>query len=288
VRIYLTAGAAANDAADDSSYRLQKPHREENAVAGEEIILGISDLSVRFGGVVALDSVSFDVARGAICGLIGPNGAGKTTVFNCLSRLYTPQQGEIRFNGASLLDCPVHRIARQGIGRTFQHVALFSTMSVIENIRIGGWSHSHTGFMRGFFRSRATREEERTVAEKAAGIADFLGLTPHADTPVGRLPFGIQKRVELGRALALDPQLLLLDEPAGGLNHEELESLRDTIVAAHQRFALTTLLVEHNVDLVMGISDQVVVLDFGRKIAHGTPEAVRNDPAVIKAYLGDL
>ena len=257
-------------------------------MAGEEIILGISDLSVRFGGVVALDSVSFDVPRGAICGLIGPNGAGKTTVFNCLSRLYTPQQGAIRFNGASLLDCPVHRIARQGIGRTFQHVALFSTMSVLENLQVGGWSHSQTSFIRGFFRSRSTQDEERALAEKAAGIAEFLGLTRHADTPVGRLPFGIQKRVELGRALALDPQLLLLDEPAGGLNQEELASLRDIIVAAHRRFGLTMLLVEHNVDLVMGISDQVVVLDFGRKIAHGTPHAVRNDPAVIKAYLGDL
>jgi branched-chain amino acid transport system ATP-binding protein len=260
-------------------------------VAGEAVdraapLLGVSGLSVRFGGIVALDGISFAVPRGQICGLIGPNGAGKTTLFNCLSRLYQPDSGTIVFDGRDLLREPRHRMAALGIGRTFQNLALFRTMSVRENILVGGHSRIRGGFVANALRVPLVAREEARLAARAAELIEVLELGALADASVAGLPFGIQKRVELARALACEPKLLLLDEPAGGLNHEEVERLRALVLLLRERFGLTVLLVEHHMNFVMTVSDKVVAFDFGRKIADGTPEEVRNAPEVARAYLG--
>jgi branched-chain amino acid transport system ATP-binding protein len=251
-----------------------------------EDLLRIRDVSLRFGGIVALDRVSFDIGRGEICGLIGPNGAGKTTLFNCLSRLYTPDEGEITFKGKPLLNVPRHRVATLGIGRTFQNLALFRTMSVRRNIVVGAHCRTHTGFLADAVRLPRVRAEERTLARKVDVLVAMLGLEQVAALSVGELPFGTRKRVELARALASEPILLLLDEPAGGLNHDEVDQLRALILMIRERLALTILLVEHHMNLVMRVSDKVVALDFGRKIADGKPKDVQASPAVIRAYLG--
>jgi branched-chain amino acid transport system ATP-binding protein len=246
----------------------------------------VQDVAVHFGGIVALDGVSFDVARGQIVGLIGPNGAGKTTLFNCLSRLYPLDRGNIEFEGASLLALPIHRIAQAGIGRTFQNLALFRTMTVLQNIMAGGHSHSRGGFFANALRLPFVQREEQALHAEAMNIVSLLELDAVAHARVMDLPFGTQKRVELGRALAAKPKLLLLDEPAGGLNHEEVSALSELMKHVRDALGVTILLVEHHMSLVMSTSDRVVALNFGRKIAEGTPAEVQGHADVISAYLG--
>jgi branched-chain amino acid transport system ATP-binding protein len=231
-------------------------------------LLSLRNVTRRFGGIVALDGVSLDVPEGEIVGLIGPNGAGKTTAFNVVTRLYTPNEGDVLFAGETLLKTPVHGIVGRGIARTFQNVELFKTMTVLDNVLVGAQSR------------RGNTEAE------AREVLAYVGLDAIAQRPVAGLPFGTLKRVELARALVAAPKLLLLDEPAGGLNHEEVAELGRFIQQIRDDRKLTVLLVEHHMNLVMGISDHVYVMNFGKTIADGTPDAVRSNPAVIEAYLG--
>jgi branched-chain amino acid transport system ATP-binding protein len=259
---------------------------DKSAVVQASALLAVEGVTIRFGGVTALQDVSFEVARGAICGLIGPNGAGKTTLFNCISRLYDPSAGSIVFDGRPLASFARHALAAVGVARTFQNLALFSTMTVRENVRVGAHAIARGGFLSNALAMPLARREEREIAERADALIEEFGLAAVADCPAGELPFGVRKRVELARALATGPKLLLLDEPAGGLNHSEVDGLAEEIRAIRDRRGLAVLLVEHHMNLVMRVSDQVVALDFGRVIANGRPDEVRMNREVVRAYLG--
>ena len=250
-------------------------------------LLRVSDVAMRFGGVVALGGVSFDVGYGQICGLIGPNGSGKTTLFNCISGFYRYTDGDILFEGRSLKRLGRHRMAGLGLGRTFQNVALFRNMSVRDNILVGAHHLSRSGFISNALRVPAVRQEEVQAFGRLQDLLDLLDLHDVAERRAGSLPFGTQKRVELARALIGGPKLLMLDEPAGGLNHSEVDGLAQLLQRIRAHFDLSILLVEHHMNLVMRVSDRVVALEQGLKIADGTPDQVRQNPDVVRAYLGE-
>ncbi|HEV2597924.1 ABC transporter ATP-binding protein [Sphingopyxis sp.] len=256
-------------------------------MTGAEPLVEVRDVTVRFGGIVALDGISFDIRPGELLGLIGPNGAGKTTLFNCLSRLYTPSSGDIRVETRSILGLPPHRMAALGLGRTFQNVALFDGLSVRDNVRIGTHSVSRSDPLSDALRGPWVRRRTAVADRKVDEILAWLELGAVADILAGDLPFGTRKRVEMARALASGPKLLMLDEPAAGLNRAEVDELALLLRRVRAESGVSVLLVEHNMGLVMGVSDRIVVLNFGRKIAEGIPSAIRDDPRVVEAYLGE-
>lgn len=249
-------------------------------------LLEVEDLSLHFRGVRALEHVSFAVERGELLAIIGPNGAGKTSVFNCISGVYRPASGRIRFDGADITGKKPHRIASMGLVRTFQNVEVFQSMTVLENLLLGRFNKSRTGVLAGaVWEGRAVREEVEQ-RRKVEEVADFLEIQAIRDARVGSLPYGLQKRIELGRALAMEPRLLMLDEPVAGMNQEETEDMVRFVLDVKEELGITVVLVEHDMSVVMQISDRVCVLDFGEVIALGEPETVARQPAVLEAYLG--
>jgi len=249
-------------------------------------LMEVKDITVKFGGLVAASEITMDVEEGKIHSLIGPNGAGKTTMFNVITRVITPDEGEILFDGETLLKLKPHEIIKSGIARTFQNLEIFKIMTVRDNFLVGEHVNIDTRLSAEIFQTKHILTEESKSVAKAVQIAEFLGLKNRLNSLTGMLPYGLQKMVEIGRALISSPRLLLLDEPAAGLNPSETEFLKDVIREIKSQ-GVTILLVEHDMSLVMDISDYITVMNFGKKIAEGTPEKIKNDPEVIKAYLGE-
>jgi branched-chain amino acid transport system ATP-binding protein len=253
-----------------------------------ETLLSAKDLSVRFGGVLAVNNVSFDVQKGEVFTLIGPNGAGKTTVFNLISRIYTPTSGSIEFEGKVLTEQPAHKIASLGIARTFQNIELFENASVLHNLLIGRHTHRQTSLWQDLFFTSKVRQTELQARRKAEEVIDLLDLQHYRDMHVAGLPYGVRKVVELARALCTEPKLLLLDEPSSGLNVEETEDMAFWIADIKNELGITVLMVEHDMSLVSKVSDRVLAMNQGEKLALGTAREVQNDPGVVEAYLGSI
>jgi branched-chain amino acid transport system ATP-binding protein len=250
-------------------------------------LLEIRDVTKSFGGVQAVGGVSLDVVKGDIMSVIGPNGAGKTTLLNMISGFYHPDRGRIVLDGRDVTDLAPSRIAELGVARTFQNIALFRGMTVLDNLMLGRHVHMRSGLLSSFVYWGLAQKEEVKHRQRVEDIIDFLKIQDLRRRPTGSLAYGLQKRVELGRALALDPQVLLLDEPMGGCNHEEKEDMARFVLDVNEEWGVTVILIEHDMGVVMDISDRVAVLDMGQKIAEGTPDEVRANPRVIKAYLGE-
>jgi branched-chain amino acid transport system ATP-binding protein len=253
-----------------------------------EVILEVRNISLRFGGVKALSDISFDVREHEIRAIIGPNGAGKSSMLNCINGVYQPQEGAIRLRGKTFRHMNSRQVAEMGVARTFQNLALFKGMSVLDNIMTGRNLKMRTNILQQAIRWGAAEREETAQRIVVERIIDFLEIQPFRKTPVGRLPYGLQKRVDLGRALAMEPQVLLLDEPMAGMNVEEKQDMSRFILDVNDEFGTTIVLIEHDMGVVMDISDRVVVLDYGKKIGDGSPDEVRADPDVIGAYLGTV
>jgi len=251
-----------------------------------EVILNVQNISLSFGGVKALSDISFDVREHEIRAIIGPNGAGKSSMLNCINGVYTPQHGQITFRGQTFSHMDSHQVAVMGVARTFQNLALFKGMSVLDNIMTGRNLRMESNLLWQALRLGPAEREEIEHRKRVEEIIDFLEIQAYRKTPVGQLPYGLQKRVDLGRALALEPQVLLLDEPMAGMNVEEKQDMCRFILDVNDEFGTTVVLIEHDMSVVMDISDRVVVLDYGKKIGDGTPDEVRNNPEVISAYLG--